>query len=308
MRLIFFGSPEFAQPSLERVAGEPGVEVSLVVSQPDRKVGRSRAVTSPPVAELARRLGIPLLQPEAIRDPAFLERIRGESPDVFAVVAYGRILPPALLAVPRFGGVNLHASLLPRHRGASPVQAALLAGDPVTGVATMRMTAGLDEGPVYLHRHVRILPDDDAGSLSRRLSREGADLLAETLRGISTASLEALPQEGEPSYCRTLRRTDGEVDWSRTADEILRASRALSPWPGLFTYRNGERIKILGARAGPESRGRAPGDLFESGGSVAVVCGSESSIVPVRLQREGKRPASAEEFFRGLPPEGRFGR
>lgn len=308
MKVVFFGSPEFAVPSLARLASEPGIRVSLVVSQPDRKVGRSGEVKAPPVAALARRLGIPLLQPETIRDPAFCRRIRDEAPDALAVVAYGRILPAEILEIPRFGGVNLHASLLPRHRGASPVQAALLAGDGVTGVSTMRMTAGLDEGPVYLHRHVAIEAKDDAGSLAERLSKEGADLLFETFRGISAGTLEPVPQKGEPTYCRTLRRSDGEIDWSKPADEILRASRAYSPWPGLFTFRNGERVKVLEARPGPPSRGRAPGELFESGGAAAVACGADSSIVPVRLQREGKKPVGAEEFLRGLPGTGRFGR
>jgi methionyl-tRNA formyltransferase len=308
MRLIFLGSPGFALPSLARLASEPEFHVSLVVSQPDRKVGRSGDLQSPPVAALARRLGLPLLQPEGIRDPAFEIRIRTEAPDAIVVVAYGRILPPEILAIPRLGSVNVHASLLPRHRGASPVQAALLAGDAVTGVATMRMTAGLDEGPVYLHRHAAISAGDDAGSLGDRLAREGADLLAETLRGISAGNLDPVAQAGEPTYCRTLRRSDGEIDWSKPAAEILRASRAYSPWPGLFTFRNGERVKILAARAGPASGDRAPGELFASPEGVAVACGSGSSIVPVRLQREGKKPAGAEEFLRGLPGTERFGR
>ncbi len=308
MKLIFFGSPEFALPSLARLASEPEFRVSLVVSRPDRKVGRSGELRSPPVAALARQLGLPLAQPEGIRDPAFENRIRTEAPDAIVVVAYGRILPPEILAIPRFGCVNVHASLLPRHRGASPVQAALLAGDAETGVATMRMTAGLDEGPVYLHRHVAISAGDDAGSLADRLAKEGADLLVETLRGISAGTLDPVAQAGEPTYCRTLRRSDGEIDWSKPAAEILRASRAYSPWPGLFTFRNGERVKILEGRPGPASAGRAPGELFASDDGVAVACGSGSSIVPVRLQREGKKPAGAEEFLRGLPGTERFGR
>jgi methionyl-tRNA formyltransferase len=308
VKLIFFGSPEFAVPSLARISAEPEFRVSLVVSQPDRRVGRAQEVTSPPVAARARRLGIPLSQPEGIRDADFAALLRAESPDAIVVAAYGKILPAQILEIPKFGCVNLHASLLPRHRGASPIQAALLAGDASTGVATMRMTEGLDEGPVYLHRHVAISEGDDAGSLSKRLSEEGAELLVETLRKLSRSELTAIPQRGEPTYCRPLRRSDGEVDWSKPADGILRARRAYSPWPGLFTFRNGERIKILDARPGPESSGREPGELFPVDGDMAVACGSGSSIVPILLQREGKKPAESAEFFRGLPKAGRFGR
>lgn len=308
MNLIFFGSPEFAVPSLTRLSAEPEFRVSLVVSVADRRVGRGGAVTSPPVAALARRLGIPLSQPERIRDPDLAARLRAESPDSIVVVAYGKILPPEVLAIPRLGCVNLHASLLPRHRGASPIQAALLAGETRTGVTTMRMTEGLDEGPVYLHRHVAISEGDDAGSLSRRLSEEGAELLVDTLRGLSRSELAAIPQRGEPTYCRALRRADGEIDWSKPADRILRARRAYSPWPGLFTFRNGERIKILDARPGPESSGRTPGELFPIDGDFAVACGSGTSIEPVRLQREGKKTVGSAEFLRGLRQMGRFGR
>jgi methionyl-tRNA formyltransferase len=308
MRLIFFGSPEFAVPSLERLSAEPEFHLSLVVSQPDRRAGRALALTAPPVAALARRLGIPLVPPEKIRDPIFAERIRAESPDVVVVVAYGRIFPPEILEIPRFGCVNLHASLLPRHRGASPIQAALLAGDRSTGVTTMRMTEGLDEGPLYLHRHVAISEIDDAGSLSEQLAREGAQLLVETLRGISRSVLEPVAQRGEPTYCRTLSRSDGEIDWSKPAAWVLRARRAYSPWPGLFTFREGERIKLLEARPGPESSGRAPGAVFSAGGGFAVACGSGTSIEPVLLQRAGKKPVGAAEFLRGLPGPGRFGR
>jgi methionyl-tRNA formyltransferase len=308
VKLIFFGSPEFAVPSLARISAEPQFHVSLVVSQPDRKVGRTQEVTSPPVAALARKLGFSLSQPERIRDSDFVARLQAESPEAIVVVAYGKILPPQILQIPKHGCINLHASLLPRHRGASPIQAALLAGDARTGVVTIRMTEGLDEGPVYLHKHVAISESDDAGSLSKLLSERGADLLVETLRGLSRSELAAVAQRGDPTYCRPLRRTDGEIDWSKPADAILRARRAYSPWPGLFTFRNGERIKILDARLGPTSSGREPGELFSVDGEFAVACGSGTSIVPILLQREGKKPAGSAEFFRGLPGTARFGR
>ena len=308
MKLVFFGTPDFAVPSLARLAADPRFRVALVVSQPDRKVGRRQILSSPPVAVEARRLGLALVQPPGIRDEQFIARIRSEAPDAVAVVAYGRILPAALLDAPRFGCVNLHASLLPRHRGASPVQAALLAGDRHTGVATMLMTEGLDEGPLFLHRHVPIGPADDSGSLSATLAREGAEVLGETLDRLARGDLVPVPQTGQPTYCRPIRRTEGEVDWSRPAEVILRALRAYSPWPGLFTFHAGERIKILEARPGPGSGGRQPGETFTAGGDVAVACGSATSVVPLALQREGKRPVASAHFFRGLAGASRFGR
>ncbi len=308
MNLVFFGTPDFAIPSLTRLAGEPGWRVSLVVSQPDRKVGRDQNWTAPPVAALARRLGIELLQPASVRVPELAARLREESPDAAVVVAYGRILPREILSVPRLGCVNLHGSLLPRYRGASPVQASLLAGDSSTGVATMQMTEGLDEGPVYLHRHVGISETDDAGSLSARLAEQGAGLLVDTLRGLQRSELVPVPQRGTPTYCRPLTRSEGEIDWSRGADAILRSRRAYSPWPGLFTFRGAERVKILDARPGPSSGGRAPGELFPADDGVAVACGGGTSIVPLVLQREGRRPVESAEFFRGMPGAGRFGR
>ena len=308
MRIVFFGSPEFAVPSLERLASKPEFQVSLVVSRPDRRAGRGQARKAPPVAELARRLELPLLQPESARDPELARRLREESPDAIVVVAYGRILPPEILQIPRIGCINLHASLLPRHRGASPIQSALLAGDRRTGVAAMLMTEGLDEGPVLLHRHVPITESDDAGSLSVRLAAEGADLLVETLNALSRSALEPVPQRGEATYCRVLRRADGEIEWSRPAEEILRARRAYSPWPGLFTFLDGERVKILDARAGPSLGGRPPGQLVATPEGFAVACGAGSSIEPVLLQREGKKPVGAAEFLRGAPKAVRFGR
>jgi methionyl-tRNA formyltransferase len=308
VNLIFFGSPDFAVPSLERLAAEPGVRVTLVVSQPDRKVGRGGVWTAPPVAAAARRLGIPLLQPETIRGAEFAERLRREKPELIAVVAYGKLLPSEILAIPRLGCVNVHASLLPRHRGASPIQGALLAGDRHTGVTTMRMTEGLDAGPVLLHRHVEVREDDDAGSLSKRLADEGAALLAETVRGLSSADLEAVPQEGEATYSGVLRRSDGEIDWKTPAGTILRAARAYSPWPGLFTFLGGGRVKIISARAGPIVSRVAPGETVSTDDGFAVACGGGTSIVPLRLQREGRGVVTNAEFFRGLAKTARFGR
>jgi methionyl-tRNA formyltransferase len=287
-------------PSLERLAAEPDFRVVAVVSQPDRAAGRHAAVAAPPVARFARERGIPLLQPSGIRGAAFADEIRGLSPDVVVVVAYGKILPPGLLEIPRWGAVNVHGSLLPRHRGASPVQAAILAGDAVTGVATMQMTEGLDEGPVFATRETPIEEGDTAVTLSARLAAMGAELLLETLRGIAGVTLVPRPQQGEPTYCRPIRREDGRIDWNRPAAEILRKRRAFTPWPGIFTSLEGETVKILEADPGPPDVAGPPGAIVAAGEGFAVVCGERSSIEPLRLQRAGRKPVDAGDFRRGL--------
>lgn len=320
MTLVFFGTPDFAVPSLRRLCEDAAFRVALVVSQPDRPAGRGQARTPPPVAREAQSRGLLLLQPETIRNnPEMLERLRAVRPDFLVVVAYGKILPREILDLPRIACVNVHASLLPRHRGASPVAAALLAGDRETGVAIMKMTEGLDEGPVYAVRRVPIGEFDDAAALSEKLARMGADLLAETLPRIADRSLLARLQEGEPSYCRTIRKEQGEIDWSRPAGEIVRRLRAFTPWPGIFTFLGSERVKILKAAsaevASDQANGGSGGDrpagalLRQTDGSFLVACGTGTWLAPLELQREGKKPVTAAEFLRGLPGgELRFGR
>jgi len=301
MRLVFFGTPEFAVPSLDAVV-EAGHDVALVVTQPDRPVGRHGAPAPSDVARAAEKNGLPVAKPEKLRgDRSFLERIRALAADAGVVVAYGRILPAELLEIPRLGFVNVHASLLPRHRGAAPVQAALLAGDTETGVVTMRVVPELDAGPLYLARRVAIRPAEDAGSLAHRLARDGAELLVETLRGVARGALPPVPQRGEPTWSRPLSRADGEVDWSATADEIARRLRAFTPWPGLFTFLEGERVKLLAAEARGRGEGAVPeGTLDRVGDDAIVRAGAGTSLVVKRVQREGKNPVSGAEFLRGL--------
>jgi methionyl-tRNA formyltransferase len=297
--VVFFGTPEFAVPSLGRVL-DAGIEVPLVVTQPARPVGRRSQPRPSPVAALASARGLPVEQPERLRGNAgIFEKIRALRPDAGVVVAYGRILPTELLEAPRLGFVNVHASLLPRHRGASPVQAALLAGDQETGVVTMRVVPELDAGPVYLERKVAIGEREDAGSLSRRLSELGADLLVETLRGLATGRLEARPQVGEPTLCRPIRREDGAADWNLDAGTLDRRLRAFTPWPGLHTRLGGERIKILSARPGPPTTD-PPGTLEIAGGRAVVAAGAGTSLLVESAQREGRRPVSGAELARSL--------
>lgn len=302
MRTVFFGTPRFAVPSLSALF-EAGFAVPLVVTQPDRPVGRSGRPQPSPVASLAEERGIPVEKPARVRGNApFLETLRGAMPDVIVVVAYGKILPDEILDLPPRGCVNVHASLLPRHRGASPVQAAILAGDKETGVATMRIVSELDAGPVYLARKVAIGDSEDAAALSDRLARAGAELLVETIRGLESGALEPHPQAGEPTFSRPLTREDARVDWSRPAAEIERRLRAFTPWPGLYGILGGERVKLIELESAVSSeRESEPGTLRAEGGWPVVAAGQGSALVLRRVQRAGRKPITGREFLDGLP-------
>jgi methionyl-tRNA formyltransferase len=300
MMAVFFGTPEFAVPSLEALLS--CADVRLVVTQPDRPVGRHSRPVPSAVARRAQEARLPVAKPPRLRgNRELLARLQGIAPDVGVVVAYGKILPAEILAVPRLGFVNVHASLLPRYRGASPIQAALLAGDRETGVVTMRVVEELDAGPLFLSRRVPIEPEEDAGSLSERLSRLGAELLVETLRGLAAGTLSATPQVGEPTFCRPLSREHGEADWTRPAQEIARRLRAFSPWPGLHTFLGPERIKILAAKARPAGVSHPPGTLWREGDEALVSAGDGTALVLLSVQRSGRTPVGGTEFLRGLP-------
>lgn len=302
MRVVFFGTPRFSVPSLEALV-DSGFDVPLVVTQPDRPFGRSGRLRPSPVAEVARARGIPIETPERLRgNEPFLERLAAARPDAIAVVAYGKLLPDAILDLPRLGGVNVHASLLPKYRGASPINAAILAGDRETGVVTMRIARELDAGPVYLERRVAISDRDDATSLSERLSREGGGLLVETLRGLESGTVSARPQQGESSFTHPLTREDGRVDWRQTAAEIERRLRAYRPWPGLHSVVNGERVKLLDLDVSRDAAAdREPGTAREVGGEATVGAGNGTALILKTVQREGRKPTTGIEFLRALP-------
>jgi methionyl-tRNA formyltransferase len=308
-RVVFLGSPAFAVPSL-RALREAGFEIPLAVTQPDRPVGRSSVPRPTAVAADASDAGIPVEKPQTVRGNAdLLARLEAAAPDAIAVVAYGRILPPPILRLPRLGCVNVHASLLPRYRGASPIQAAILNGDTETGVVTMRVVDELDAGPLYLRRALPIGPRETAGELSERLSVAGGGLLVETLRGLEAGTLAAQPQEGEPSFCKPIRREDGEVDWSLPAAAIARRLRAFTPWPGLYTFAGAERIKILEAEPAQARDPAEPGSLRLESGRLLVDAGQGEALEVVRAQRAGRGPVTGAELARGLPRDvHRFGR
>ena len=299
LNAVFFGTPEFAVPSLSLLL-EAGTRVPLVVTQPDRPAGRHSVPLPSAVARLATVRGLSVEKPEKLAGNSnFLSLLRKIEPDVGVVVAYGRILPNEILEVPRLGFVNVHASLLPKYRGASPIQAALLAGERETGVVTMRVLEELDAGPVYLERRMAIEDREDAGSLSHRLAAAGSELLVETLANLERGQQGARPQEGAPTFCRPIRREDGRIDWTAPADEIERRLRAFTPWPGLFTFLEGDRIKIHGLQIGPVTA-REPGTLWLEGESARVAAGRGSSLELTRAQHASRKIVSGAELARGI--------
>jgi methionyl-tRNA formyltransferase len=315
VQVVFFGSPSFSLPALEALL-DAGHRVPLVVSQPGKPVGRKGDVTDPPVAARAKSLGIHVFQPSTLKDDAAVARLAEARADVFAVVAYGKILAQRVLDLPRLGCLNVHGSLLPRWRGASPVQAAILAGDPVTGVSIMKMDAGMDTGPVYALRETPIGEEETAEELGVRLAAMGADALVETLILLEGEGGSAVPQDSSlATTCPKISREDARVDWMRPAVELVRRSRAFTPWPGLFTIRRNARVKLSGlslVEGGPWVREGAekssPGVLLEAGPRMVVGCG-EGAVSIATLQAEGRKPLSAAEFVRGerVSPGERWG-
>ena len=297
MRIVFFGSPDFALPSLDALVSG-GHDLALVVSQPARPVGRHARPEDPPVAERAKELGLPTWQPESLKGEEALARLTAAGADLFVVVAYGRILGPRTLTLPRLGAVNVHGSILPRWRGASPVQAALLAGDERTGVSLMRMDAGMDTGPVYATAETPVSEEEDAGALSTRLAGLGAGLLIRSAAGIEEGTLVpvAQPVEGATA-CPKIRREDGRAPWGDEAVAIVRRERAFTPWPGLFAFRGRARVKLSGLRV--EAGTAAPaGTVTAVGARIVVACGRGSVSIGA-LHAEGRRPLSAREFTNG---------
>ncbi|MES1240382.1 MAG: methionyl-tRNA formyltransferase [Acidobacteriota bacterium] len=299
-RIIFFGTPEFAVPTLAALV-EAGRSPLRVVTQPARPVGRGHRLQDPPVAAWARERGLPVAQPEKVRDPAFLDEMRELAPDVAVVVAFGQIFPRDLLALPRLGCVNVHASLLPRWRGAAPIQAAISAGDARTGVTTMLMEAGLDTGPMLLDEEAEIGPEETAGELSLRLADMGGRLLVRTLERLEAGDLAPRPQEADAAtYAPRLTRDSGRVDWTRPAPEIAARLRAFTPWPGLSAMLDGEPLKLVRVGVLQETTQAAPGTfLGMRDGRLAVACGEGSVLGLAELQRPGRKPLRGSDFANG---------
>lgn len=301
MRVVFLGTPSSAVPALEAVV-RAGHVVVRAVTRPDRPVGRSGAARPPAVKVAAMRLGVEVSQPASIRTGEFVESLRVADPDVLVVVAYGRILPLSALQVARIAPVNVHFSLLPRYRGAAPVQWALAAGDGTTGVTTMRMSEGLDEGDLFLQEPVCIEPQEHAPALLERLAGVGASLLVRTLDALARGTLTPRPQDpSRASYAPILKREDGVADFTRPAREIEGRVRGFDPWPGVWARRHGKRVRIVEARALPDPRGTEPCGrvLALEDEALRIACGDRTVLAVRALQPEGRRVLSARDAVNG---------
>jgi methionyl-tRNA formyltransferase len=308
MRVVFLGSPVFALPSLQALLAG-GKEVVAVVTQPDRPAGRGRQPVPPPVKTFAEQAGLFVLQPEKVSAPDSVEQLRILAPDVLVIAAYGQILRQAVLDLPRRGSLNVHASLLPRHRGASPITAAILAGDEVTGVTIMEVVRAMDAGPVVASVEERILPSDTTGSLASRLAEAGGRLLGETIDSWAEGDIKAEAQEESlATYAPLLKREDARIDWARPASEIWRRVRAFNPWPVAFTEWKGQELRLL--EAWPIDEGAAdaaPGtvvgerDLPAEAGllKAPAVQAGEGLLALLRVQLPGKKPVTGADFARG---------
>ncbi len=302
MRVIFMGTPDFAVGTLEEII-KAGHEVVLVVSQPDKAVGRSKALRYTPVKACALEHGIEVYQPQKVRDSECIERLRTYHPDIIIVEAFGQIIPRAILDMPRYGCVNVHASLLPKYRGAAPIQWAVINGDAVTGVTTMRMDEGLDTGDMLISKSVEIGENETAEELHDRLSSLGSEVMRETIAELQAGNLHPVKQDNEKStYAPILTKELSKIDWNDTAQHIHDKIRGLYSWPGATCEFKGKVIKIHSSRLAGACSGK-PGEIIESGKRLVVSCGDGNAVEILVLQAPGKRAMPVQDFLRGNPIE-----
>lgn len=299
LRTVFMGTPEFALDTLQGLI-DAGVNLVGVYTQPDRPKGRGKQLAAPPVKQLALLHGIPVYQPVRLRAPEAVAELKALAPDLIVVVAYGQILPQSVLDIPPYGCINVHASLLPKYRGAAPINKAIMDGETETGITTMHMDAGLDTGDMLVKRSLAIGPDETAGQLHDRLALLGRETMAETLRQLCDDTL--VPEKQDDSltcYAPMLKKEDGRLDWSRTATELHNQVRGLDPWPGAYTSCNGELLKLAATHISAVSG--VPGSVISADTSgVTVACG-EGGLVIGELQLAGRKRLSAADFLRGQP-------
>ncbi len=315
LKIIFMGTAELSCASLEKLAGDINFSVLAVVTQPDKPKGRDLKLTPSPVKVVAEKLSLPVLQPLKARDEKFISELRELKPDLLVVVAYGQILPQALLDVPPHGCLNVHTSLLPKYRGAAPIQWAIADGEPETGVTIMKMDAGLDTGPILSTRRTPILPEDDSQKLHDRLAQLGAELLAGTIPDYVAGKILPQPQPATGStYAAKIKKEDGRIDWSQPAQQIWNRLRAFTPWPGAFTFLQAESkpqlLKIWkvepveksgGAACRAEALERRPGEILAADKTGIVVGCGNGALRILELQREGGKRLPAEQFLMGFP-------
>jgi methionyl-tRNA formyltransferase len=304
LRIIFMGTAELSCASLEKLADDKYFSVVAVVTQPDKPKGRELKLTPSPVKILAEKLMLPLLQPPKARDEKFIAELRELKPDLMVVVAYGQILPPAILDLPPHGCLNVHTSLLPKYRGAAPIQWAIANGEPETGVTIMKMDAGLDTGPILAVRRTPIFPTDDSQILHDRLAQLGAELLVETIPDYIAKKISPQPQPPEgSSYAAKIKKEDGQIDWSKPAGQIWNRVRAFMPWPGAFTFLKAEpKLQLLKIwKAEIAEKSGAVGTILSADKTGIVIGCGENTLRILELQREGGKRMAAEQFLTGFP-------
>ena len=311
LKLVFCGTPAFAVPSLRALLADSYFQVAAVVTQPDRPRGRGKKTASSPVKDAALEAGVPVYQPEKIKSESSLDYFKRLAPDVVVIIAYGQVIPAALIAIPRLGWINLHGSLLPKYRGAAPINWAIINGERVTGLTTMQIDAGLDTGPLLLKYQTGIGPDETAPDLYGQLAEAGAPLIAETLKKLDQGEITATPQDNsQATLAPPLKKEDGRIDWFLPAPKIYNRIRGLQPWPGAFTTFRGATCRIWGKPLKPVSAGGMPGIILptqEDG--LLVICGGSTVLHVEQVQIEGRNRISDREFMNGarIAPGEHFG-
>ena len=298
MKIIFMGTPEFAVPSLNALLSSKK-DVAAVVTQPDKPSGRGKKLTPPPVKVLALNSGVKVLQPEKLKDEAFLNTLKEINPDIIVVAAYGKILPSKILHLPRYGCINVHASLLPKYRGAAPISWAIINGEKETGITIMQMDEGLDTGSILLQKGIEITKEDTAGTLSNKLSKIGAELLIEGLNAIEKGEIKPITQDNsKTSYAPMLKKEDGQINWTKGAEDIYNMVRGMDPWPGAFTYYKGELWKVWKVRHGDTGKGLA-GEILAADKDRIDVASKDNVISIIEIQPANKKRMTVSVFLRG---------
>src|SRR5579864_5317445 len=302
LNLVFCGTPQFAVPTLEKLV-ESGFKVQLILTQPDRPKGRGLKLVPSPIKQSAEKLGLSIYQPEKIKQNEELRaKLEAIAPDAIIVVGYGRIIPPWMLQLPKHGNINLHASLLPKYRGAAPIQWAIANGEKSTGVTTMRIDEGLDTGDILLQQELGIAENDTSETVASKLAEIGADLMVETLRGLRSGTITARPQDhAHATLAPILKKEDGRIDFRQNAQEIYNRLRGFQPWPGAFTTFRGKTLNITVARPASEQVPQA--QLLAKGAQLFVGCGQNTSLEILELQPEGKKRMPAQDFIHGYHPQ-----
>jgi methionyl-tRNA formyltransferase len=299
LRIVFCGTPQFAVPSLKFLIAQNDFEIVSVYTQPDRPRGRGQEISFSPVKEVAVAAGLDVQQPAKVRAPEVEEHLRKIAPDAIVIIAYGQIIPARLLPIPRLGWINLHASLLPKYRGAAPIQWAIASGETVTGNTTMRIDAGMDTGEMLLQEESRIGTEEMAPELAGRLAEMGAPLMAKTLRGLATGEMIGRAQEhGAATMAPMLKREDGRISWGLTAGEIFNRMRGFAPWPGAYAEFRGQMCHLRGKPAAGDAAGET-GTILVEKDLVRVVCGGGSGLEITHVKQEGRKEITAGEFVRG---------